>query len=366
MKNYETAKALYLQGKSLRTIELELGINRKLLSKKLKADNIIVTKGIKDQDYIKACELYKTGKSLTSIAKELKLDKHTLSRKMETDGIRKPIKRHDRSTKHDAAILEAYNNNISIEKIAKSLNISTNMVWNCLKSHLVDTNKEYRTYSINKDVFKKIDTEEKAYWLGLLYADGYVDNDRGVELSLKQEDIAHVEKFKQFLETDAPIKDKTINLNCKSFRAARLSIGCKSLAEDLVKLGCFKNKSLSLKFPTEEQVPKHLIHHFMRGYFDGDGSIHASTPAKGNGTKLQRVVQIVGTKEFLDEYMKHLYDIGITKTKYQRHGKAFGVSHGGNNKVQKIYDFLYKDATVYLDRKYTKFNCRLKPKLQKA
>ena len=71
-------------------------------------------------------------------------------------------------------------------------------------------------------------------------------------------------------------------------------------------------------------------------------------------------------KEFLDDYMKPLYDIGVTKNPYRMHGKAFGSRHGGNNQVQLIYDFLYRDATIYLDRKHTKFNCRLEPKLQKT
>ena len=74
MKNYETAKELYMSGKSLRQIELELGINRKKLSKKLKEDNLIIKKGIKDEDYSMACDLYKSGKSLTSIEKDLILD----------------------------------------------------------------------------------------------------------------------------------------------------------------------------------------------------------------------------------------------------------------------------------------------------
>lgn len=365
MKNYETAKELYMSGKSLRQIELELGINRKKLSKKLKEDNLIIKKGIKDEDYSMACDLYKSGKSLTSIAKELKLDRHTLSKRMESDNIRQSTKRHSRNTKYDAEIIEAYNNNMSIEKIAKSLEVSTNMVWNCLRAHCINTAKDYRKYTLNQNVFKTIDTEEKAYWLGFLYADGYV-NDNGIELALKKNDRSHVEKFQQFLETDIPIKDKVCRLNDKHFISSRLNIACKSLSTDLIKLGCFNNKSLILKFPTEEQVPNHLIHHFMRGYFDGDGTVFTAKPAIGNGTKLQRGVEILGTKEFLDSYMKHLYDIGVNKTLYHMHGQAFGSRHMGNNQVQIIYDFLYRDATIYLDRKYTKFNCRLEPKLQKT
>lgn len=79
-------------------------------------------------------------------------------------------------------------------------------------------------------------------------------------------------------------------------QAYRISIYSKELSDDLTKLGCFQNKSLELKFPTNKQVPDKLIHHFMRGYFDGDGSI-----CFGQG---QLRFSIIGTEDFLLKYEK--------------------------------------------------------------
>ena len=69
-------------------------------------------------------------------------------------------------------------------------------------------------YYRNSNIFEKIDTEEKAYWLGFLYADGYVDPERGeIILGLAEKYKEHINKFINFLETNAPYKDKINNQN---------------------------------------------------------------------------------------------------------------------------------------------------------
>ena len=79
-----------------------------------------------------------------------------------------------------------------------ALNISTNAVVSSLGSVNIDSNRLYHKYSYNTSIFKQIDTEEKAYWLGFLYADGYV-SDKGVELALKESDYNHLIKFDRFI-----------------------------------------------------------------------------------------------------------------------------------------------------------------------
>ena len=74
---------------------------------------------------------------------------------------------------------------------------------------------------------------------------------------------------------------------------------------DLIKQGCVPNKSLILTFPNKHQVPKNLINHFIRGYFDGDGSIsygiqeRYSVRKKQNTKRLNINAQFIGTKEML-------------------------------------------------------------------
>ena len=85
-------------------------------------------------------------------------------------------------------------------------------------------------YSYDSNFFEKIDSEAKAYWLGFLYADGYIHRNykngkiksMSLELSLKSEDRAHLENFLRDIRSNVPIKDKVIKLNDKKYFANRI------------------------------------------------------------------------------------------------------------------------------------------------
>jgi hypothetical protein len=118
----------------------------------------------------------------------------------------------------------------------------------------------------NIDIFQNIDTEEKAYWLGFLYADGCVHSQENkIELGLAEKDYEHLNKFRNFLQ----IKNKIAYRD--STKSYRLSFRSKKSKQDLIALGYIPCKSLLLHFPNSQQVPDYLIKHFIRGYFDGDG-----------------------------------------------------------------------------------------------
>lgn len=203
--------------------------------------------------------------------------------------------------------------------------------------------------SLNSDIFSKIDTEEKAYWLGFLYADGSIYKDKKgyyrFELGLKESDIKHIEKFKNFIESKHEIKYR------EKTKSNRISFIDNKFCLDLIKLGCIEKKSLILKFPTKEQVPEYLINHFIRGYFDGDGymSKREKHPHKwgyrvlncnllGTLEVLQSILEIVGLKNDIVKKDKRLLS------------NAYFFSLSGDN-ARKFSDFLYKNATIYLERK---------------
>ena len=218
-------------------------------------------------------------------------------------------------------------------------------------------------YTVNRNYFKVIDTEEKAYWLGFLYADGCilesVKNGRvkamNIELSLKYDDIKHLKKFLYCICSNAPIKKKKVKLNDKVYYACRVNICCTEMCRDLIKLGCTPRKSLTLKFPNEEQVPKHLLKHFIRGYFDGDGCIsHGKHNIIYNNEYYTRC-GFSGTKDILEGIHKYLDDFGLNRITHVHQSQAYEVMWGGKNNALKIYHALYDNATIYLDRKYEKF-----------
>lgn len=208
-----------------------------------------------------------------------------------------------------------------------------------------------KKYSINKDFFKKIDSEEKAYWLGFLYADGCVDkNYRGFRFELNKKDENHLRKLLVSIGSNQPLaykKDKYVVLQ----------ISCSEIAHDLYNLGCTPKKSLVIKFPSDEQVPQYLIKHFIRGYFDGDGCIvrYKTSKLNKNGTIYHRFayeLKFLGTFDMMNGVMNYF---GIPN-KITSETKIYKLRYQHKAKIKYVLECMYKDATIFLDRKYNLYN----------
>ncbi len=236
------------------------------------------------EKYEKAKKLYSQGVSLTKISKELEMDRGTLSKNLKKDGV----------------------------EVVNRQNLSR----------------------VNENIFEIIDTEEKAYWLGFMYADGYVGDDNTIEVGLKSSDVNHLIKLKKFLSWSGEVYQDEIR--------CRLAFKNKKMKEDLIKLGCVPRKSLILTFPTYDTVPIYLMKHFIRGYVDGDGSIGI----RKNGKAFR--LSILGTKEFLTGLLKHTE---WKPLKIQNPSNIYVIEWGADY-VKEYLDYLYEDSTVYLDRKY--------------
>lgn len=192
--------------------------------------------------------------------------------------------------------------------------------------------------------FEKIDTEEKAYWLGFLYADGSVGSKEDkIELGLAEKDLKHIEKFKTFMNINNKIsyREKT-----KSYRMSFRSAQCK---QDLINKGCVPKKSLILNFPNENQVPKYLIRHFIRGYFDGDGWF--------TNTEKCFQVGIIGTENFINGFLDSIENIDKKNKIFDVHreDRAKRYVFGAYNDVLNFLNWIYKDSNIYLDRKYASY-----------
>lgn len=212
-----------------------------------------------------------------------------------------------------------------------------------------------RKYPIVEDFFDKINTEEKAYVLGLLYADGWNQTERNsISLGLKETDKEILDKITALIQPTKPLQYvSTSNQRQKtgfenSQNQYRLVIANKHISQRLVELGCGKAKTYTLTFPTEEQVPSHLIRHFVRGYFDGDGSV--------SGDK-QKQFCFVGTIDFLLPLQQILIkELNFSETKLDRRHKDSdnnirSLRYCGVNQCITFRDWLYKDATIFIERK---------------
>lgn len=213
---------------------------------------------------------------------------------------------------------------------------------------------------VNKDYFEKIDTEWKAYWLGFLYADGCNDfSNCCVRLKLQKSDIDLLQKFKKSLQSTAPIKtfwakERVIqNRRIDPKENCEIIICCKKMCEDLIKHGCVPNKTYSLQFPSFDVVPENLFRHFIRGFLDGDGWTCC------NLEKKMVSIGFVGINSFITplcDYLVKTLGIENIKVKPQPDTVAVEISWGGLYDCEKIYNFLYNDANIFLRRKLDKLD----------
>ena len=254
-------------------------------------------------------------------------------------------------------IVREYKEGSSAYVIAKKYNIKPHKIYYILKSMNVESrsNKENsRKYDYDKSYFKKIDTPEKAYWLGFIYADGYVSEQKdgsnkifGIALAVK--DIDHLRKFKKAIKATYPITTYNPSPNCYSTgEYSRIQICGDEIFNDLGKHGVVPHKTCVLKPPN---IDKELIPHFIRGYNDGDGCITKATTSYA--------VKIVGTEDmlqFIQEFIE-LHDVAkIHKFYKRRHtDQVMLIDLRGNTQVKNFLDLIYKDSTVHLDRKYRKY-----------
>ena len=212
------------------------------------------------------------------------------------------------------------------------------------------TRKSSRIYPLNENYFDVIDCEEKAYFLGFLYADGCNHTKKGcVTLTLQEKDKEILTSLSKLLQPTKPLQQLKNSSGFKTNQSAyRLVLASKRISEKLVTLGCTGGKTMTLQFPTEDQVPKELQRHFIRGYFDGDGYVG------------EHQASLVGTYNFCS---------AISKISEEIIGGKFYLRYKGNyptseiivnrRKARKFLDWIYKDSTIYLQRKYAKYKLQL-------
>lgn len=220
--------------------------------------------------------------------------------------------------------------------------------------NLVRNKKEHKS-----DYFKIIDSEVKAYILGYLVADGSIEeskrNNRPSNLirlrfgcaseddeiiRLIQSEIAPNNLLRFYQPKKPNRKQLTI-----------LQICDKELISDLRTLYNIQPRKTYLSNFEFPKIPKEFERDFIRGYIDGDGSIgryHFSMICNSEIFAIQIRDKFL---EVIPELKSYIYKENRKYTDY------WSLHFSMNLKVApKIYDFLYKNATVFLKRKEQKLN----------
>ena len=207
---------------------------------------------------------------------------------------------------------------------------------------------------MTNNLFFSKNTPSSFYWAGFIAADGCVGDIKShggkyiykyLSIHLSDLDTSHLNKFKKAISFSS-------NVSCYK-NECKITILSFQIVEDLKRFNIIPRKTLKYIFP-EWVVDHKFCNHYMRGYFDGDGTVCTQTMKESNTSQLR--FSLVGTKNFLEVYQKILINSCNIKTnrKIIPMGRVYVLQYGGNKISSSIYKYLYSesDNKIRLSRKY--------------
>lgn len=252
-------------------------------------------------------------------------------------------------------VKKLYIDGMTMEGIGKICKIDKSSVGKILKNKNVEirlATETARKYTLNENYFDKIDTQDKCYWLGWIYSDGCISGNT-ITIALQEDDKEILEKLRDLIGSNRPLvfQNGRIKNDGSGYRKNQYSlvISSKYLVNRLLELGCTSKKAHTIQFP--QYIPKELIKFWILAYFDGDGSVNKSYKNS------QCSFSICGNKFIVPEIQKILVnELNLCETKlYYKKESNCALTYSGKNQIIKIMEWLYQDATIYLQRKYDKY-----------
>lgn len=197
--------------------------------------------------------------------------------------------------------------------------------------------------------FEKIDTEEKAYWLGFIFADGYVNKNGALGIELHEKDKGHIEKFKEAIEGEANVKIYNKNSTFGPQTTARFVITSKhTFIPHLTKHYKSLDKTYKGELPSLEEP---LMRHCIRGFFDGDGTLTGKP--KKEGDLWHPSISFCGRKNVLSKIEAIAgFDWNWSQRYPEKDVDNYSIAIGRVNDSLAFLDYMYEGASVYLDRKH--------------
>lgn len=204
------------------------------------------------------------------------------------------------------------------------------------KSEIQSTN--VRKYNINQDYFKTW-SHNMAYVLGFWFADGCIYGGKMFDITLHKKDKYILKQIAKELEYNGNLYDNVDRQSC------RINFSCKVIYNDIVALGGQERKSFSLTFP---DVPEEFLPDFIRGYFDGDGSVMNLKNNRLNSAFT------CGNKEFLKALLKILKEkAGIEGGSFD--DSSYSLKFGKKDTI-RLGQYIYQNnPELFLSRKKDKF-----------
>lgn len=229
------------------------------------------------------------------------------------------------------------------QEMAKHFEITPHAVAKKMRKLELTPKKHAKFKTVNHSFFKTW-SEEMSYILGFWWADGCIKSKNNKSkfnshyiFNIGQKEYKILNRINNIMQSTYKIAKQNKQMNGKNFVGYSLSISSKEIYDDITNLGGTERKSLTAKFP--ENIPQEYVRHFIRGAFDGDGSV----------CSIYVCAKFLGTYDFLlklSNYLPHHIEVKGINGK-----KIFGMSACGK-RARDILEYMYKDSTIYLDRKY--------------
>lgn len=203
--------------------------------------------------------------------------------------------------------------------------------------------------NFNKSFFNCIDTEEKAYWLGFIFADGCIyikdQNSKALKITLQIGDIDFLRKFINSIEGNFDVKEIQKFSYGKVRKFCEVYFKCKEMVTDLEKYTT-PNKTNTVKMP---DIPIELERHFLRGFADGDGSFYCG---KKSNRKSFEIVS--NSPKMLEDIRNILMKNNINSNIYKKQNGNLKLGIYNFKDLKKIHNYFYNNCNIYMERKYIK------------
>lgn len=246
-------------------------------------------------------------------------------------------------------IITLYNEHKKITEIAKICGWCPGIISRVLISRDVprrtSRHSYNRPYTVNHHYFQSIDTHEKAYFLGWLFADGCVYA-KSNQITLTSNDIDVLENLKSELKCTQSIKANTVNI-----ASYHLTFASEIMKQDLIRLGCVPSKSLIVQYPTD-LFDRQFMWSFVCGYFEGDGMICV--------TEKTKQIKIISSTRFITGLKQFLESEGLivstVKTYPPYKPETSYITVCSMASMKRFHELAYANCKYSLARKETAFS----------
>lgn len=236
-------------------------------------------------------------------------------------------------------------NKYSSRELGEKYSVSKSTILRVLKRNNIEIkNKRLVNNNLKIDYFEIIDTEQKAYFLGFIFADGCVSNEE-LFIDINEKDIDILIKFREAIGSQSKISTRIKGKSSMS----RIAIKNKTFVEHLSKYGIIENKTKKTNYLPYKAIPKELWRHFLRGLIDGDGWV---IKTKENRYHIGYVTQYNSTASDFVYMINELIEDKWSNKIINKDKKYSVVQIQKYNQVKQLATVLYMNSNIHLSRKF--------------